>query len=760
LNDCRSECATNFNVCNNNSDELSSHERNKSATMIATIVFALLAVAAVNGAQQQTHGHWTLVEDVAPSDWITLQVALKHSESAVSQLKRTADAVADPDSPAYGKHMTHEQLSELMAPPIASQRIVAEWLQRQVKATDVAFVAHRDVISCRVPRVIAEKVFGVEMRVWRNHVGRHITRSLARHVVPEAIAPHVDLVLGLSDFSMLRRRGVARPPALSAAAVSASPVPASTNNAATPSTQPSISVVYSRGGASIFVDIDMRCPDGSLPTTLPPCASTDPAVVISVSAQLPYATYPAPINGYSNANISRSCRLPSQQGAAVTCTIELQSQYYQPATNITATISFASGATLVASSPFPAVATPPVLPQALRTLYSVPTNAYVVGGATQAVVEFEQQYYTNDDLVQYFKAVGVPPANAQLISVIGPNNQSNAGGEAALDIELICALAPGAKTTFWSIGANSSIEIDDILKWAIAMSNDTSPPQVSSISYGMTEEHVDRYLGNGYLRRSDIEFAKLAARGLTVVIASGDTGAGDLGPPPMSSPTCKTLHPDWPSQSPYVLSVGSTYISPLDAPACYGGIDCSQQPLGEVAVSMDQGLFWTTGGGASNTQPIPSYQQWAVNQYRASGVAFPPAAMWNSTGRMYPDVVAVGHNLEIVLQGVFQPVDGTSASAPIFSAIITLLNDHRLRVGKSPLGWINPVLYKLARVNRSSFNPVTVGNNRCGAYPGGDFPQSQECCTHGYNAYETFSAVGGLGSPNYASLLQAVLNLP
>jgi hypothetical protein len=294
--------------------------------------------------------------------------------------------------------------------------------------------------------------------------------------VPAEIAPHVDLILGLSDFSMLRRRGVARPPRLPTSCrrvLLVSPNGRSKLVQPTASTHASISVVYSRGRSSIFVDIDMRCADGSVPTTFPLCPN-DPVTsdLGRRRAALRHASRRRSLAS-ATANVTSSCRLPTQMGAAVTCTIELPSQYYQLATNISATISYNSFTTVLVTSPFPAVATPPVLPQALRSLYNVPPNAYVVGGATQAVVEFEQQYYSNDDLVQYFKAVGVPPANAKLVTVIGPNNQSQAGGEAALDIELICALAPGAKTTFWSIGANSSVEIDDILKWAIAMSNDT-----------------------------------------------------------------------------------------------------------------------------------------------------------------------------------------------------------------------------------------------------------------------------------------------
>ena len=47
------------------------------------------------------------------------------------------------------------------------------------------------------------------------------------------------------------------------------------------------------------------------------------------------------------------------------------------------------------------------------------------------------------------------------------------------------------------------------------MGNTTDPPLVNSISYGMTETAVDKFQGQGYLNRSDAEFMKLAARGIT-----------------------------------------------------------------------------------------------------------------------------------------------------------------------------------------------------------------------------------------------------
>jgi tripeptidyl-peptidase-1 len=50
---------------------------------------------------------------------------------------------------------------------------------------------------------------------------------------------------------------------------------------------------------------------------------------------------------------------------------------------------------------------------------------------------------------------------------------------------------------------------------------------------------------------------------------------------------------------------------------------------------------------------------------------------------------------------------GTSASAPIFAAILNRIVEERLRCGKGPLGWVNPTLYQHPEV----FNDITIGDN-------------------------------------------------
>jgi len=54
---------------------------------------------------------------------------------------------------------------------------------------------------------------------------------------------------------------------------------------------------------------------------------------------------------------------------------------------------------------------------------------------------------------------------------------------------------------------------------------------------------------------------------------------------------------------------------------------------------------------------------------------------------------------------------GTSASAPVLAAMVTLWNDMRFAYGLPPLGFIAPFLYKIAESNPEAFNDITTGNN-------------------------------------------------
>jgi len=277
----------------------------------------------------------------------------------------------------------------------------------------------------------------------------------------------------------------------------------------------------------------------------------------------------------------------------------------------------------------------------------------------------------------------------------------------------------------------------------------------------MPEDQVDVYFGNGYLARSDVEFQKLAVQGLTIIIACGDSGAGDLGSPPEESNCSTQLHADWPSQSPYITALGTTFTTPNAQPICQlpiqqGGINCDHNPIGEVTTSLDLGFGWTTGGGFSALNSRPDFQSSFVQNYFTRYASnLPPASFYNANGRGYPDFAAVGHNIMVAQQGSFIPVDGTSCSAPIFAGVVTLLNDIRLQNGQNPLGYLNPLFYEIAASTPNAFRDVVMGHNKCGVE---DFQPA--CCPYGFEASVGWDPVSGLGSPNYEVLAQQVVQYP
>lgn len=233
---------------------------------------------------------------------------------------------------------------------------------------------------------------------------------------------------------------------------------------------------------------------------------------------------------------------------------------------------------------------------------------------------------------------------------------------------------------------------------------------------------------------------KLALQGVSVLFASGDSGVANrynAGYPdsclnadlPYVDNNGTRYSPSFPATCPYITAVGATTLRGRD-PAS-----------GERAVSA-----FGSGGGFSNVFPTPPYQAAAVDAFFAAGHA--PrygSRVYNDSGaaRGFPDVAAIGDNVATVFNGSTLGVGGTSASAPIFAGIVTLLNEARLAAGKGPVGFLNPTLY----AHPEAFTDITMGSN-----PG--------CGTAGFNATPGWDPVTGLGTPNFPKLKEVFLSLP
>jgi hypothetical protein len=136
-------------------------------------------------------------------------------------------------------------------------------------------------------------------------------------------------------------------------------------------------------------------------------------------------------------------------------------------------------------------------------------------------------------------------------------------------------------------------------------------------------------------------------------------------------------------------------------------------------------------------------------------VDFPPDHTYNREGRGYPDISTYGSNFFVFLDGEISRESGTSASSPVFGAMVTLWNDMRLAYGMPPLGFIAPFLYHVYEFSPEAFNDVVYGDNACGV--GGSI-ETANCCDYGFSAVPGWDAVTGLGSPNFQILANLVVN--
>lgn len=244
---------------------------------------------------------------------------------------------------------------------------------------------------------------------------------------------------------------------------------------------------------------------------------------------------------------------------------------------------------------------------------------------------------------------------------------------------------------------------------------------------------------------------KLGLQGVSIFVASGDTGVGGIPGDGSANgclgPNATIFSPTQPNSCPYLTNVGATKVLPgrtVFEPES-AVVDTPGHPYRDA---------FSSGGGFSNIFTTPNYQKAAVAKYFAdSNPPYPyyfdgkynssGGGLYNRNGRGIPDVAAVGDNLAVYVGGEFTLEGGTSASSPIFAAIVNRIVEERIKHGKGPLGFINPTLYEHPYV----LNDITNGTN-----PG--------CGTEGFSAAKGWDPVTGLGTPNFPRMLELFLSLP
>jgi len=364
---------------------------------------------------------------------------------------------------------------------------------------------------------------------------------------------------------------------------------------------------------------------------------------------------------------------------------------------------------------------PLVTPPKLRALMGL-TDADVGKGSAstqyQAIASFIKQYYKKSDLEAFWKKYKQPSTGFNWEDVPKDQKHDPTGTEASLDVQWIASTGSMINTQHWSTpGVQPGNEANEpFVAWLVTLANtsDADAPQVFSISYGDEEDGVSE----AYAQRCSIEFQKAGVRGITLLAASGDAGAGCA---------AGAFVPTFPASCPYVTGVGGTT-----------GGQPGKFPTGESVAGL-------SGGGFSNYFGRPSYQDAAVAAYMKSA-GLPRASMYNSSGAGFPDIAAQALQYDTCQDDFFWPIDGTSCACPAASGLWSLLGQARLDAqGKnaSKLGWLNPLIYKLGA--QGVFNDVTDGgNNYCDD-------------AGGFSAAKGWDAATGWGSLNYGHLKGPVL---
>lgn len=362
-----------------------------------------------------------------------------------------------------------------------------------------------------------------------------------------------------------------------------------------------------------------------------------------------------------------------------------------------------------------------ITPKCLENLYNFASTGSQSAGK-MSIAGFLGQHPSESDLSTFLSSYAITSNTDEsytcttINSGTCPSDPSSPGVEANLDVQYARAITKNIPNVYYSTGGrppivgsgtNDNEPYLQFINYLLAL-DDSDLPNTVSISYGDDEATVPL----SYATNVCNLFSQLGARGVSVLVASGDSGVGT---------TCKVsgskqFTTSFPAGCPWVTTVGGTTgNSPESA--------------------------WTDGGGGfSEIFGRPSYQDTVVSSYLSSNTA--NSDYFNKSGRGYPDVAAQATNFEIVVSGETEGVDGTSCATPTFASVIQLVNSARVAAGNAGLGFLNPWLYGNAS---SALTDITSGSNSgCSGVISGA----------GFDAVSGWDPATGLGTPNYAALLK------
>jgi subtilase family serine protease len=353
------------------------------------------------------------------------------------------------------------------------------------------------------------------------------------------------------------------------------------------------------------------------------------------------------------------------------------------------------------------------LPKQIQRAYHLPAllRKGVDGrGQTIVIVDSFGSPTVRRDLRVFDAGAGLPaPPSLRVIQPAGKvaryrptANRVGWAGETDLDVEYAHTMAPGARIllaetpTSENEGTTGFPQIVRAEKYVI----DHHLGGVISQSFSATEQTFPSRKSLLGLRGAYVDAAR---KGVTVLAASGDSGAADV----KFNQVTYYLHPvtSWPDSDPLVTGVGGTRLH-LTVAGRHIRPDTVWNDTFNVAtnryIAGNRGPNLLAGGGGKSVIfGRPGYQD-GVRSVVGSSRGVPDISMsaaCNGAADMYQSFKGQAAG--------WYPTCGTSEATPEFAGVVALAD----QVAGGPLGVINPFLYRMSAQHLPGIVDVVSGSN-------------------------------------------------
>jgi subtilase family serine protease len=385
------------------------------------------------------------------------------------------------------------------------------------------------------------------------------------------------------------------------------------------------------------------------------------------------------------------------------------------------------------------------LPKQIQRAYRLPAlfRKGVDGkGQTIVIVDSFGSPTVRHDLTVFDAKAGLPaPPSLQVIQPAGKvppyrptSSRVGWAGETDLDVEYAHTMAPGARIllvetpTSENEGTTGFPAIVRAEEYVVSH----HLGEVISQSFSATEQTFPSRNSLTALRGAYVDAAR---HGVTVLAASGDSGAADV----KVNQATYYRHPvtSWPDSDPLVTGVGGTRLQLTAAgrrtrPATVWN-DTFNAATNMFIVGTRGPNPLAGGGGKSVIFGRPGYQD-GVRSVVGSRRGVPDISMsgaCNGAADMYQSFQGQAAG--------WYPSCGTSEATPEFAGIVALAD----QVAGRPLGMINPILYRMSARHLPGIVDVVSGSNAVSLRQGGKLRT-----VRGFRARPGYDLASGVGTVN------------